>query len=187
MVAESIIEGCRKGDRKCQNSLVQMLAPRLLALCMRYCRDEEEAKDALQDTFISAFKYLYSFHKNADFEPWIRKIAVRQCLALIRKREDFDYVEDQKLEWSGGTEMPDVYAKLECNEIMSLLEKLPRSLFLVFNLAVVEGMNHSEIADLLGIAESTSRANLVRARLKMQELIKIHYGASWDIKEKKTA
>lgn len=61
MIDESLIEGCRKGDRRCQNSLEQTFAPRLMALCLRYCNDEEEAKDALQETFIAAFKYMCSY------------------------------------------------------------------------------------------------------------------------------
>lgn len=187
MIDESIIEGCRNGDRRCQNSLVQTFAPRLMALCLRYCNDEEEAKDALQETFIAAFKYMYSYKNEGNFEAWIRKIAVRQCLAIIRKRDKFDFVEEKNLEWFGDAEIPDVYSKIGIDEILSLLNRLPKSLYLVFNLAVIEGLSHREVGEILNISESTSRAHLMRARLKMQELIHNHYQNNWKCEEIKTA
>lgn len=108
-------------------------------------------------------------------------------MAIIRKRAKFDVVEEQNLEWVGDAVIPDVYSKIGIDEILSLLNQLPKSLYLVFIMAVIEGLSHREVGEILNISESTSRAHLMRARLKLQELIHNHNRNHWKCEEIKTA
>lgn len=172
MSLQDIIQGCKEGNRTCQDALVQKFAPGLLALCMRYTTDKELAKDALQECFINAFKYIHKYEGKGSFEGWIKRIAVTCTLTIHKKYHQIYFVEENVADQYSQTNIPDIYSELGVEDIMALLKKLPESLYLVFNLNVVEGFNHGEISEMLGITESTSRAALCKARNKLVELIK---------------
>lgn len=168
---EDIIQGCKEGNRKCQDALVQKFAPGLLSLCIRYTSDRDLAQDALQECFINAFKYISKFEGKGSFEGWLRRIAVTQSIAINKKFRQVHFeemVENDKWQYA---EIPDIYGTMQKEEIMALMQKLPESLYLVFNMAVIEGYNHQEISTILGITESTSRSALCKARNRMVELI----------------
>ncbi len=171
MNIDKLIKGCKSGDRKSQDELVHRFAPTLMAVCMRYCKDENIAKDALQESFINIFKYIKNYSGKGSFEGWIRKIAVNCSYGFINKirpvyfQEDVDYVVDLH------TEIPDIYSELREKELLEMIQKLPRSQYLVFNMKVIEGFSHDEIADILKIGVSTSRSNLARARTSIIKMI----------------
>jgi RNA polymerase sigma-70 factor (ECF subfamily) len=139
---------------------------------MRYTSDKELAKDALQECFINVFKYIHKYEGKGSFEGWIKRIAVTCTLTIHKKYHQIYFVEETVVDQYSQTNIPDIYSDLGVEEIMALLKKLPESLYLVFNLNVVEGFNHGEISEMLGITESTSRAALCKARNKLVELIK---------------
>lgn len=172
MELDDIISGCKRGDQKSQNSLVAMFAARLMALCYRYTKEKELAKDALQDTFISAFKYIHTFEGKGSFEGWLRRIAVNCSIKAYSKMYQMHTYEDKLIDVNMHTELPDVYGHLSIEDILKLLNKLPHSQNLIFNLSVVEGYNHTEIAEMLGITESTSRSALCKARARLIEIMK---------------
>mgnify|MGYP003471899651 CR=1 FL=1 len=168
---EDIIQGCKEGNRKCQDALVQKFAPGLLSLCIRYTSDTELARDALQECFINAFRFINKYEGKGSFEGWLRRIAVTQSIAINKKFRQVHFEEvAENSDWQYA-EVPDVYGSMERDEIMSLMTQLPESLYLVFNMSVVEGYPHHEIASILGITESTSRSALCKARNRMIELI----------------
>jgi RNA polymerase sigma factor (sigma-70 family) len=169
---EDILQGCKAGNRQSQNTLVHMFAPKLLALCQRYTNDKDLAQDALQETFISAFKYINSYNGSGSLEGWLRRIAVNSSLKLIKTMKSRYFADESVIDTNAFAEVPDVYATLNKEEIMKLLSKLPHSQFVVFNLVVIDGLNHAEIAAMLDITESTSRATLCKARNKLVEIIK---------------
>ncbi len=169
---DDIIAGCKAGHQKCQNDMVHMFAPRLLALCQRYTNDRDLAKDALQETFISAFKYINSYNGSGSFEGWLRRIAVNSSLKMIKTMNSRHFVDESVIDTNAFAEVPDIYATLNKEEILLLLNQLPHAQFVVFNLTVIEGFNHGEIAAMLSITESTSRATLCKARNKLVEIIK---------------
>ena len=172
MKIEDIVQGCKEGNRKCQDALVQKFAPGLLSLCLRYTSDKELARDALQECFINAFRFINQYRGNGSFEGWLRRIAVTSAISMqknFRKVHFDDIAEEDCWQYS---EIPDVYSQLGKEELMNLLHKLPESLFLVFNLYVVEGYHHNEIAEILQISESTSRSALCKARNRLIEIIK---------------
>jgi RNA polymerase sigma factor (sigma-70 family) len=164
---EDIIKGCKEGNRKCQDALVQKFAPGLLSLCIRYTSDRELARDALQECFISAFRFIGKYEGKGSFEGWLRRIAVTSSIALNKKFRQLQFDElAEDGSWESA-ELPDIYSQMNTEDIMKLIKKLPESLYLVFNLYVVEGYQHNEIAGLLGITESTSRSALCKARTKL--------------------
>ncbi|MEE9440106.1 MAG: sigma-70 family RNA polymerase sigma factor [Saprospiraceae bacterium] len=173
MQLEKLILGCKAGDKSCQESLVRTYAPRLLAICRRYTKDPESASDALQETFINIFKYVDGFSGKGSFEGWMKRIAVN-CSISFQKKYFSKYHKPGVLEDnSNHSEIPDVHSRMNKEDILKLLEKLPKSLYLIFNMSVVEGYSHKEISEILGITESTSRASLSRARVKLIELLEV--------------
>lgn len=172
MSLQDIIQGCKEGNRTCQDALVQKFAPGLLALCMRYTTDKELAKDALQECFINVFKYISKYEGRGSFEGWIKRIAVTCTITIHKKYHQIYFIDETAADQYSHANIPEVYSDMGVEEIMSILKKLPESLYLVFNLFVVEGFNHSEISAMLGITESTSRAALCKARNRLVELIK---------------
>ena len=172
MLEATIIQGCKKGDPRCQRAIVDTYASTLLPICIRYCGNRSFAHDALQETFISVFKYIHSFQQDKSFDAWIKKIAVNCSLQVLRKYKPFSFSEDNTLEVLLDTQIPDIYGQLHIEEILFLLQKLPPSLQLVFNLYVMEGFSHDDIAQTLQITNSTSRAHLTKARMRLIELIK---------------
>ncbi|KXK37701.1 MAG: sigma-70 family RNA polymerase sigma factor [Saprospiraceae bacterium] len=172
MSLEDIIKGCKEGNRKCQDALVQKFAPGLLSLCIRYTSDHELGRDALQECFINVFKYIHTYRGDGSFEGWLKRIAVTASLALKTKFRKFRFDEVQEDNTWHYAELPDIYGSMNIEEIIQVMQQLPESLFLVFNLHVVEGFHHNEIADMLGITESTSRAALSKARNRMISLLK---------------
>jgi RNA polymerase sigma-70 factor (ECF subfamily) len=168
---EEIIQGCKLGDRKCQNSLVQTVAPRLLAVCKRYCPESNAAEDALQETFINVFRYIHTFDGRGSFEGWLRRVAVTSCLAVKKKYNKIDFTCLPEEDFDLHHEVPDVYSHFGIEDILKLLENLPQSLRIVFNMYVIEGFNHQEISEILNITESTSRANLTKARARLINML----------------
>jgi RNA polymerase sigma factor (sigma-70 family) len=147
----------------------------LMGICRRYCRGEEVAKDALQDSFVNIFSYIHSIKDVNTAEAWMRKIAVNSCIALYRKKMMPVYTAiDESLELANA-ELPIVFDKLQEEELLELIESLPDNLRLVFNLFVIDGYNHKDIGGILNIGESSSRAYLVRARRILIEIIQKKY------------
>ena len=172
MEIDKIIEGCKSGKADCQELLVRKYAPVLLAICRRYTNDLESANDALQEAFINIFKYIGSYSGKGSFEGWLKRIAVN-CSITFQKKHFQKYHEPDVLHDSvQHCEIPEVYSRLGKEEILGLLSQLPKSLYIVFNMSVIEGYNHKEISEMLGISEGTSRASLSRARARVIEIIK---------------
>lgn len=171
MDLERIIEGCRNGEKKCQESLVRNYAPGLLAICKRYTRDSESANDSLQESFINIFKYINSYSGSGSFEGWMKRIAVNCSITFQKKNFKVHFEPDVLHDSNQHCEIPEVYSTLGKEDILGLLSKLPKALYLVFNMHVVEGYSHKEISKMLSISEGTSRASLSRARARLIELI----------------
>lgn len=171
-----LILGCKKRNPKCQKGVFDRYASKMLAVCRRYARHEMEAEDMMQDGFVKVFKYIDTFGDKGSFEGWVRKIMVNTALKHVSKSAF-------KKESIGIETMPEnsinpeVFSKIGTDELMNLIQELPNGYRIVFNLYAIEGFSHKEIADSLGIGESTSRSQLVKARRilqkKVEEIAKI--------------
>lgn len=142
----------------------------MMAVCLRYAPDEATAEDMLQEGFIRVFEHLPSFRHEGSLEGWIRRIVVTTALKQLRKAKPTQELTVQE-DFKESSDVPDAITQLSEQEIIRLIGELPQGYRMVFNLFVLEGYRHHEIAELLAIEESTSRSQLVKARKWLQEKI----------------
>lgn len=170
MTEQQLIQACQQGKKAAQYLLVQRYAGMLMGVCRRYARDEAMAKDLLQETLLRIFAHIGKYEPTGSFEAWMRRIAVRRSLQWLEKSA-FRH-ELQPLEMPDSQSVvPAVWLEMDASGLMQLVLELPPGYRAVFNLAVVEGYSHQEIAEILGIAENTSRSQLTRARQLLQQKI----------------
>lgn len=176
-VVKDLIESCIKGNRKSQELLYKTFYGKMLAVCMRYSRNREEAQDVLHDGLIKVFSKLSSFENKGSFEGWVRRIIVNVAIDCVRSRKDFFIKEEQEFLLVDIVDDTDNNAEIEklrkmrAETIIELMQKLPSSYRMVFNLFAVENMQHKEIAETLNISIGTSKSNLAKAKVKLKELI----------------
>ncbi len=136
----------------------------MYSVCLRYARTPSDAADILQDGFVKVFQNLSGFRFQGSFEGWIRRIMVNTAIRMYsRHRFQFEKTGIDDLAHDSSFE-PDALGKMSENELMQLVNALPDGYRFVFNLAAIEGYSHSEVAEILGIEESTSRSQLTKAR-----------------------
>lgn len=142
----------------------------MASLCLRYTRNEEDAIEVLHDGFLKVYRNIQHYDSGkASLYTWIRKIMINSAIDFIRKRDKFSQVELEKAEEPGID--PDAVSRMSAQELLRLVQHLSPATQAVFNLYVVEGYNHREIAELLGISEGTSKWHLSEARRKLQSLL----------------
>ena len=169
---QQMIALCKKGDRAAQKALFDLLSPKMFAICIRYMGSREAAEDVLQEGFISLFSKLDSYSGEGSFEGWARKVFVNTALMTLRRNDVMRQSED--IESARSISGIDVSA-LQCisyKELMGMIAELPPGFRTVFNLFLIEGYSHKEISGMLGISEATSRSQLQRARVMLQNRIK---------------
>jgi len=169
---DEIIKGCLRGNAASQKRLFDRLAPKMMAVCLRYMGDRESAEDVLQEGFITLFKKLDTYEGSGSFEGWARRIFVNTALMQLRKTDALKLSDDISEARSLSVSEPSAIQRMGYDEIMKLVSSLPPDTRTIFNMYVVEGYSHKEIAESLGIPEPTSRSKLQRARVRLQELIK---------------
>jgi RNA polymerase sigma factor (sigma-70 family) len=178
-----IINGCIEGNRRMQEILYQRFAPRMYAVCLRYAGTAEEAEDILQEGFIKVYKKMASFRGEGSFEGWIRRIFVNTAIEHFRRKRYLQPVtekEENTIEGKYLSALDDMATK----DVMALIQQLSPGYRTVFNLYVVEGYSHKEIADMLGISEGTSKSQLSRAKVILQELVKQYIDQNRQAKSK---
>ena len=171
-----IIKRCKQGDRKAQESVYNLLAGKMFAVCLRYCPNYEDARDLLHDGFVTVFTKIGQFQHQGSFEGWVRRIIVNHAIERFRQKSKLSMVDDvDENDRHFATPDDDVeewgaYQLTEA-ELLSLVNELPPQYKVVFNLYVIDGLSHKKIAKELGISESSSRSNLLRARGILQKKI----------------
>jgi RNA polymerase sigma factor (sigma-70 family) len=166
---QELVEGCKNEDRKAQRVLYDRYAPTMLAICRRYCGQVEVGEEMMSNGFVKIFKSVQQFESKGSFEGWMKKIMVRECLDYLKTKKDFIISVDTFLPSQEPSE--DFADHLEIDELLSLIDELPAGYKEVFNLYVIDGMKHHEIATLLEISENTSKSQLMKARLALQKKI----------------
>ena len=167
-----LIESCRKGDRASQKAIYDRLASRMFPICIRYAGDRESAQDILQDGFITLFTKLDDYKGDGSFEGWARRIFVTTALMYLRKKDVLKMSDDLDLARGLKADTVTQTQNLGYKELMELIMTLPPGFRTVFNLYALEGYSHKEIGEMLGISETTSRTQLSRARIWLQNKIK---------------
>ncbi len=166
-----LIVGCLEGNRRMQEELYRRFSPRMYAVCLRYAGSSEEAEDILQEGFIKVFKKLDSFRSEGSFEGWIRRIFVNTAIEHFRRKRYLMPVTEKEENTIEGKYLS-VLDDLAARDIMALVQELSPGYRTVFNMYVVEGYTHKEIADMLGISEGTSKSQLSRAKVILQDMVK---------------
>lgn len=166
-----LINGCIEGDRRMQEELYRRFSPRMYAVCLRYAGNAEEAEDILQEGFIKIFKKLDSFRGEGSFEGWVRRIFVNTAIEHFRRKRYLQPVtekEENSIEGKSLSALDDLAEK----DILALVRQLSPGYRTVFNMYVVEGYTHKEIGDMLGISEGTSKSQLSRAKVILQDMVR---------------
>jgi RNA polymerase sigma factor (sigma-70 family) len=166
-----LINGCLQGNRRMQEELYRRFSPRMYAVCLRYAGNAEEAEDILQEGFIKVFKKLDSFRGEGSFEGWIRRIFVNTAIEHFRRKRYLMPVTEKEENTIEG-KYTSVLDELGAKDIMALIQELSPGYRTVFNMYVVEGYTHKEIADMLGISEGTSKSQLSRAKVILQDMVR---------------
>lgn len=169
------IEEAKKGDRRAQKAIYDLLAAKMFAVCLRYMGDRDSAEDILQDGFVTLFSKIDSFTGAGSFEGWARRIFVNTALMSLRKKDALKNSEDVQSAWGISSDSPTAIEEIGYDELMKMIAALPPGFRTVFNMYVIEGYSHKEIAEALGISETTSRSQLQRARTLLQSKIKERY------------
>ena len=178
---EELIRQCLKGKAEAQRLLYDQFAPKMFGICLRYAKKRHNAEDILQDGFIRVFRYLKNFRGEGSFEGWLRRIFVNTAIEHYRKNSKVYSMSELPVESQEMTYNPAVQ-NMSVEELLGLVGKLSNGYRMVFNLYVMEGLNHREIAEKLGISEGTSKSQLARARAQLQKMI-----AERELKEYGTA
>ena len=169
MTEKELIEACKRKDRKGQKLLYDRYSPKMFGVCKRYARSREDAEDVLLEGFYKVFKNIEQFKGAGSFEGWIRRIMVNESLMFLRKKHNFQLtVEVSNIEIK--TEV-NAEQDLMAEDILNMLAKLPTGYRTVFNLYVLEGYKHREIADIMGISINTSKSQLILAKKRMQAML----------------
>ncbi|MBL0356084.1 MAG: RNA polymerase sigma factor [Chitinophagaceae bacterium] len=170
MTELALIEGCIHKKQDYQKELFNLFAGKMMSVCLRYANDEQQAQDILQEAFIKVFSNIQQYRFEGSFEGWLRRVFVTTALRQVSKQKIFfsDTDISDHTEHSVG---PEVLSKISADEIHALIRNLPDGYRTIFNLHVIEGYSHEEIAGMLGIQATTSRGQLLKARKHLQVLI----------------
>ena len=169
---DELIKGCIQEDESSQRELFRRYAGKMLGVCQRYARSAADAEDIVQDAFIKVFEKIYQFKSEGSFEGWIRRIVVNTALKKYTViRYDKEVSGYEITDRNESSMEASAYSHLNEKELLGLINNLPDGYRLIFNLFVIEGYQHEEIAQMLKIQSGTSRSQLVKARNMLKQQI----------------
>ncbi|MBD0836145.1 RNA polymerase sigma factor [Aestuariibaculum suncheonense] len=166
----TLIKRAVKNNREAQHMLFELHAPKMLSICRYYVKDVYQAEEIMMNGFFKVFTNLKSFRGEGSFEGWMRRIMVRESISYLRQQKDIEFAVEEldfKNEFTNNIE-----TEIEVEDIQRLIDELPEGYKIVFVMYAIQGYKHQEIAELLNIAESTSKSQLFKARKLLQEKIK---------------
>ncbi len=171
MTEEQLVKGCLKGEAQAQKALFEQYSGKMLSLCKRYAGSQEEAEDIFQEGFIKVYEKLNQFSGTGSLGGWIRMVMINTALIHIRKNKQQQY--DEAIEEAKTLDSGDInaLAKMSLDDLEALINSMPLGYKTVFNLFAVEGYAHKEIAEMLGISESTSKTQFLKARAFLKRSI----------------
>ena len=166
-----LIEKCKNHDTDAQSELYKLFSRKLFALCLKYSRNRAEAEDVLQDSFLTIFEKIEQYRERGSFEGWMKRIVINTALQRYRGQSVLNIVDEAKIE--------DVSISVETDDLsldflLNCIQELPDRYRLVFNLYVLDGYSHKQIANMLDITTGTTKSNLARARMILKEKIETY-------------
>lgn len=173
-VEDKILQDCLRGKKRGQRKLYDLYANPMMGVCLRYLKNVADAEDALQDGFITIFRKIHTFKGTGPLGAWIYKIIVNTALEHLRKKKSVSFeCPDSVNIYEEDEHEVDINNTLTKEQLMSLVRNLPDKYSTVFNMYVIDGYKHQEIAKILDISENTSKSQLLRARVILQKKIKV--------------
>ena len=169
MTLDELIIQCKKQDATAQGELYKQYNRILFAICLRYSPNYTEAEDNLQDAFITIFKKIEQYNAKGSFEGWMKRVTVNTVLQKYRKQRTFEIVDEGQIEDEAELEIESEEIPLDF--LLKIVQELPDRYRLVFSMYVMDGYQHKEIAEMLGISDGTSKSNLARARMILKNKI----------------
>jgi RNA polymerase sigma factor (sigma-70 family) len=164
-----LIEKCLKGNSLAQKELFKRFYSLMMGICLRYAGNRYEAKEILQDGYIKIFSSLTDFRFDGSLEGWVRRIMVNTAIDHYRKR----IIEPTTIEINENVPFnEDVLEKLNKEDLLMAIQQLPTGYRAVFNMFVIEGYSHKEIAEKLGVTEGTSKSQLAKAKEQLKQIVK---------------
>lgn len=174
-IHQKLVESCKRGDRKAQYELYKLYSKAMFNICMRITNDYAEAEDVLQEAFVDAFRKLDTFKGDATFGAWLKRIVINKSINHVKKRKaDFVSVDNMDFgeEPSRTTKDDEAELKLQVKQVHRAIQQLPDGFRVVLTLYLLEGYDHREISEVLGISESTSKSQYNRAKKRLLSIIR---------------
>lgn len=165
-----LLDGCLNRQRSSQHELYKLFYGYGMSVAIRYMEEEGEALSVVNDAFLKVFKNVKQFDQQKAFKPWFRRIVVNTAINQIKKNAKYRK-ESGMDEAKDIADREEILSQINYQELVALVQTLTTSYRAVFNMYVIDGFQHDEIANTLGISVSTSKSNLVRARRKLRELL----------------
>ncbi|MEI6508895.1 MAG: sigma-70 family RNA polymerase sigma factor [Bacteroidota bacterium] len=172
-IEQELIKSCIEGEAKAQKKLYEKYSKTMFGMCLRYSNSFDDAKDILQEGFVKVFTKLNQFNSSGSFEGWMKRIFINQSLEHYRVNKNHQNHMD--VEFANEHPHDDfTIERISREEILSILNKMSPGYRTVLNLFIIEGYSHAEIGEMLAISEGTSKSQLSRARVILQnEILKI--------------
>lgn len=172
---KELIDACINRDPKAQRYLFEKYGSRMLGICSRYCRNLEDARDAMQEGFVKVFGILDKFNGQSKLETWMTRVMINTAIDHFKRESKFVLYEDaEKVVQDEGEHdvlFIDEQKEISEEQILQVLQELPDGYRIVFNMYAIEGLSHRDIAHSLGISEGTSKSQLARARQHLRDLL----------------
>lgn len=173
-----LLKGCLDGNRVSQKSLYQAFYGYGMSISLRYASNRDEASEILNDAFMKIFTNLKQFDFGKPFKPWLRKILVNTAINHYHKKQREIQVEEMQ-NARNASDSEKILSGISYQEVIGLLQRLPPAYRTVFNLYVIEGYSHEEIANMLNIATGTSKSNLFKAKEQLKVILKDFFEADY--------
>lgn len=173
-----IVDRCVQGDQKAFFEIYKLYSKAMFNICYRILGEQEVAEDVLQEAFVNAFQNINSYQRKASFGAWLKKIVVNKTISHLRKQH-LEMVElDHRIEIKDEDDVDDIDLIMKVDAVREAIQKLPNGFRIVFSLYLLEGYDHKEISEILGISESTSKSQYNRAKKKLKEILReeVYYG-----------
>ena len=169
-IHQEIIDQCREGSQKAQFQLYRLYYKPMYSICLRIINNETEAEDVMQEAFLNAFKKIDTYKGEVSFGAWLKRIVINRSLDVLKKRKvKFEEINEKTNQIADyQMEIKEVNVQL----IKDAIQKLPDGYRVVLSLYLIEGFDHEEISEILGISNSNSRTQYLRAKNKLRELLK---------------
>lgn len=174
---KQLIEGCIKQKRASQKDLYKALYSYALGICMRYTDSKEEAQEVMNDGFMKVFQRIKKYDRQRPFKPWFTRVLINTAIDHFKKKEKYAFETPLDESVEPGSEQT-IEGNMAYEEILEMVRKLPPQYRAVFNLRAIEGYQHDEVAEILGISVGTSKSNYARAKAKLQHYLDVYFEIS---------